>query len=573
MNILRFIPLLVCFIVGFWGVLPSHGAAQNTALLPVLPAAQGTTECPANVLLALARSNAACSRTERNQLCYGNGTVTAELSSSASDFDRPGELMAARDVRAFSVTSDPMGEFSAATLLFQANLIDTQAGRSAVILAYGSATVENLVPVIPEVRVTATGTLNVRRMPQENGEIIQQFPLRTTLAADGRTRDGQWLRVQMPDTGAIGWVSINLITIEGNINSLEIVNVDTPYLRPFQIITLQTGTGDAFCDGAPSSGVLMQTPEAAIVEMTVNGAVLRFSATAHIQAQAGGNMTISVIQGIVIATVGSAEQYIPAGARAMIPLDADGMAAGAPTAAEPFIAADLAGAPINNLPTRVIMPPPATPEQIVTAINTAIESQIMRPTPDPAIEARTRCTRTVTRTINIWAGPATFYEVIREIPADSRVDVVYRVVDSSGTTWYQLRTGGWIQASAVRSSEACGEVPITEVVQPPRTNTLIMETCDTTNGPIRAGQYVTIEFTDGGWETIAEAQEAPRIDPGRISVNTTRLRVYAGAPVQVAPERFYRRFNAEWRAEAGTWRIFAERLTYSLICDITVPAN
>jgi hypothetical protein len=164
--------------------------------------------------------------------------------------------------------------------------------------------------------------------------------------------------------------------------------------------------------------------------------------------------------------------------------------------------------------------------------------------------------------------------VIREIPAESRVDVVFQVADSGGTAWYQLRTGGWIQAAAVRSSEACGTVPSTEVVQPPRTNTLVMETCDTTNGPIRVGQYVTIEFTDGGWETIGDAQEAPRIDPGRISVNTLRLSVYADPPMLIVqPERYYRRFSAQWRAEAGTWRIQSDRLSYSLICDVTVPVN
>ncbi|MEO1289399.1 MAG: hypothetical protein AAFV93_16675, partial [Chloroflexota bacterium] len=108
-------------------------------------------------------------------------------------------------------------------------------------------------------------------------------------------------------------------------------------------------------------------------------------------------------------------------------------------------------------------------------------------------------------------------------------------------------------------------------VDAPMSNTLILETCDTTNGPLRSGQWVTIEFIHGSWRTLGEAQNATTIDRGRITVNQQWLWVDAAPPRQVAEERFYRTFSGSWLAEAGTYRITGGRLTYSVICDVTVP--
>ena len=114
---------------------------------------------------------------------------------------------------------------------------------------------------------------------------------------------------------------------------------------------------------------------------------------------------------------------------------------------------------------------------------------------------------------------------------------------------------------------------MSEVVEYPVYNTLEMESCESTNGPIRAGQWVTITFKDGGWETIREAQRAPQVDPGRVTIDTERLSVYAAEPVPVAPGKYWRVFSAEWEAKAGTVRIVSQRLSYILSCDITVPSG
>jgi len=100
-----------------------------------------------------------------------------------------------------------------------------------------------------------------------------------------------------------------------------------------------------------------------------------------------------------------------------------------------------------------------------------------------------------------------------------------------------------------------------------------LETCETTNGPVREGQNVRIEFTDGGWETQFDAQRAPQIDPGRVKINTDTYRTSSSDAFQAAPERWYRHFYIHWRAEAGTYRVVGERLTYVVTCDLTVPVG
>ncbi len=541
----------------------------------LLPLAQGE-DCRADVLLAFSRANAACGSMERNQLCYGNGTVTALLQSGGTPdgFAAAGDVTAITPLRSVQLTSAQAGAaYAVAALQMQANLIDSQTGRSVTVIAFGNADLRNQVPQLPTVTLVASGTLNIRATPEINGEILRQLPLRATLVADGRTQDNRWLRVQIPDTSAVGWVGVDVVTTDGDLSSLALADVNTPYLRPFQVFTLETPVeGDPPCNGAPRSGILLQTPEATAVELTINGVELRLSATVFIYAQYTGEITINVLNGLVRATANGVAQFVPAGARTRVPLEAF-VPVGAPVPAEPYLAEEIAGMPVNNLPTRLTVPPPSSAEQIAADVAAAEQAQVMLPTPNPTEIARTRCTRTTTRSTNLWAGPGTFYEIIRELPRGTLIDPAVSYRDSGGTEWWQLRNGSWIQAAAVQSSAACGEIPRTEVVQPPLYNRLTLETCDSSNGPIRAGQYVEIEFVDGGWETLAEAEAAPRIDPGRIVVNTLSLPVYADPPRNVAVDRWYRRFFTTWRAEPGTWQIRADRLTYSLICDVTVPAS
>ena len=119
----------------------------------------------------------------------------------------------------------------------------------------------------------------------------------------------------------------------------------------------------------------------------------------------------------------------------------------------------------------------------------------------------------------------------------------------------------------------CDDVPVTTVFDPPPYNRLSIEDCVTHNGPIRDGQQVTIEFIDGKWETLFDAQQAPRIDPGSITINGIELpNISASNPFEVAG-RYFRYFSGTWTSNSGTFRIVGERLTYNVSCNITVPVE
>lgn len=64
------------------------------------------------------------------------------------------------------------------------------------------------------VLATAYGTLNVRSGPGAQFAVIDQLIAGEQLPVDGRTADGAWLRVRLPD-GQIGWLPVFAVIIDG----------------------------------------------------------------------------------------------------------------------------------------------------------------------------------------------------------------------------------------------------------------------------------------------------------------------------------------------------------------------
>lgn len=522
--------------------------------------------CPANVIRSFARAGAACTDIERNHACYGNGEVLGVFDDRNQDtFALVGERAGTGLMQQMIVGGMVNNELSAALMQLQSTIVNTQPGRNVAVIAFGDVTMTNEVPVRPTIRVEANGVLNVRRLPNpESGEIIVQLPLRTTVTANGITGDNNWLRVEVPDSSEIGWVSTEFILQKDGFSSLNVVDVDTPFLRPFQVFSLLTGVDDALCAGTPESGLLLQSPNIEdAIQLTINGVDMQLAGTAFLQSATGDALTIRQIDGVALLQVNMTTYYAVAGSEITVSIAADS------AQTIPFDADSMLGVPVNNLNYRVRIPDPLA--------QTEIDAEIAELTAEPPammVDMSDRpqvCVRVTSTRAIFYAGPGTFHEVIRNVNANTRVYPALRLTDSSGVTWWQLNNGHWILASLVESEGDCDEIPVTELVAPPTYNHLRLETCDTANGPIRTGQYVTVEFVDGGWETFAEARDADRIDPGRITANTQRLYVSADAPQLVQPERYYRSFTAQWYAQPGTYRIVGNRLHYTVICDITVP--
>ena len=235
---------------------------------------------------------------------------------------------------------------------------------------------------------------------------------------------------------------------------------------------------------------------------------------------------------------------------------------------------------LHLLPVSLRLPEAITEDDILRSGGGSIGKRWHRPPPRPAPQPTVDpniCRRETRRTTTLYAGPGDFYEAINELPPARSVEPRLQTTDPDGRAWWQLGSSNWVLAADVRVSGDCAEIPRTQVVPAPRNNTLSLETCETTNGPLRAGQRVTIQFIPPAYETLGEAREAVRIDPGRISIDARTYRTTASDPILIGTigedERYLRRFYINWTAEPGTFRIVGDRLSYEPICTLTVPVE
>ncbi|NDJ75799.1 MAG: hypothetical protein GYB65_06040 [Chloroflexi bacterium] len=536
-------------------------------LLPTSAAAQGPDDCPTNILLAFGRVGAICQNTADEQACLGNGTASATFQAGADSdlrFDTPGDFAGANQLQQISLASTDSWDVT--LLHVRADLVETEQ-RSVALLLFGAVEIENLIPLTPEIMVSGIGTVLIRSAPADDADILAERGLRDTLMVNGRTADSQWLRLINPGTNDLAWISRSVVTSESDFYALSVVDENTPFYRPFQVFNLRTGTDDAWCDEAPQSGLLIQTPNPQLpVLLEINGVTLRMAATAFLQTEADGTLTINVLDGGSEVEVDGMQRYVPAGARSQV---YPGEAPGAP---EPYDSTDLVGLPVNNLPTRVTIPDPLEQAEIDALVTAYFEPE-PEPEPDIPDEAAESCRRVVSRNVSLWAGPGTFYEVINPISVGTRVYPVLQTTDPDGAVWWQLHTGNWIQASAVISTGECDPVPVADIFPAPATNYLSLETCETSNGPLRTGQQVTIDFVPPAFEGLEAAQQAPQIDPGRITVDSQALRMQVSGPIEITEDRYVRTFFATWTATPGPHRIVGKRLSYMVICDMSVPVS
>ncbi len=538
-------------------------------------AAQATAICPPAVLLDFARSSSACFRLERNQACYGNGTVSATYQDEAATgaFTKAGDIERLDQMRVISLTPSE-DEIAIVSLAVQASLKDTEAS-SVMFLAFGNVTLENKVNYLAEVAATAKGTLTIRRTPDINGDILFQLAVNKGVIANGRTADQKWLRVIIPDSQTYGWVATELVSTKQSIDVLSVVDVSTPVLNPFQVVNVKTADA-GLCEGKVAGGLLIQTPNIEeAVSIIINAVEVRLAGTAYLTTLDPGLLTINILDGKAEISNQDTMRFIPAGARLNIPVDSAGAAKDVPATAEPYSAATFEGLPLNNLPKRVKLAEALTPEQITT-LTTEYQNQpvvvITQSTPEP----NRACRYLTLGTSTLWAGPGDFYEAINEIAANARVYPVLQIKDADGATWWQLNNSNWIKAKAVQQLGDCVEIPITDIVPVQPYNIITMETCKTQNGPLRAGQTVTIEFKPAPFENYYDASIALQVDPGQISIDERFQRVTASRPISIGTagtdqERYVRIFSTTWKATGGTHKIISERLAYILSCNITVP--
>jgi hypothetical protein len=229
------------------------------------------------------------------------------------------------------------------------------------------------------------------------GDVVNIADVQTLKLSPMSVDQDQWgvalmkLQANIPDTLPGQNVTFLLF---GDVEITNAVNTDiSPDKKPMQAFYLKTGAGDAQCDEAPESGLLVQTPKGVgEVAFNVNGVDVQMGSTVFFQTTAEQDgMTVSTLEGAAYVTSRKNTQVIVPGTWAkvpvagrMVPLRAAGgkiiqmkmmMADGAPEAPKAykkqFLTMD--SLPLGMLERKIELVPPLSDDQ-VKAINDHVKA-------------------------------------------------------------------------------------------------------------------------------------------------------------------------------------------------------
>lgn len=292
-------------------------------------------ECASIVQEALDYTDQTCSATARNQACYGNLTIEAVPQADATTFkfDAPGDIVDVSMIQTLKLSEMIVPqEWGVALLNIQADLPDTVPGQNVTVLLFGNTTIESAeTPTLP---LSLTEPVDMYSTPDVSSRVVSQLDSSETLRVSGRDVSGDWLRVQLDDS-AVGWILTDDVTVEGDVNTLLVVDATTlagASYGPMQAFYFTSGVGASACAEAPQDGLVIQTPEgAAMITFLINDVSIELGSTAAIHAEPSGSMTFDLLEGGGRLSANGQSVTVPAGARVTIPLDAEGRATGIPT--------------------------------------------------------------------------------------------------------------------------------------------------------------------------------------------------------------------------------------------------
>lgn len=348
--------------------------------LPLAPAREpagasaGSNTCPALVARAFNTAEDSCAGTGTNQACYGHLVLDAQPQPGIStfQFEQEGDIVNVADVRSLRLSSmDPaIGAWGVALMKLQAGIgAADPTDENATILLFGDVEMESAF-MAPSARLEmvthAASNVNVRQEPGLGAAVIASLRPGDAATAIGRLADSSWVQIELPDTGQIGWVYGPLLTSEGDLTTLDVVERPLPYYGPMKAFYFRSGVDDALCPEAPDSGLLIQTPEGiAKVSLLINEINVELGSTVLFRAEPGGEMAVTVVEGSARVTAMGRTQTAPAGSEILVPLDDDGGAAGPPSPPRPYTEAYVRSLPVSHLERPVEIHEPLTEAELL----------------------------------------------------------------------------------------------------------------------------------------------------------------------------------------------------------------
>jgi hypothetical protein len=159
---------------------------------------------------------------------------------------------------------------------------------------------------------------------EKAGDVVNLADLKLLRLTPLNEQTGDWgvamlrLQANLPDTLPGQNVTFLLFGDAEVTNAVNPGDSKTADLHPMQAFYLHTGVGDAACDEAPESGLLVQTPEGVgEVSLTINEVKVQMGSTVFFQADPDtkGDMTVNTLEGAAYLNIGQQTQPVVAGTR------------------------------------------------------------------------------------------------------------------------------------------------------------------------------------------------------------------------------------------------------------------
>lgn len=363
-------------------------AAPVTDLAPASAAG-----CPSLVAEGFNAATLECINLTSGETClgYGAASATARTAVDGFSFSQPGDRAQFSRLDTLRLqtfgTANQTWSVMLASPSFNTDDIEP-VPVTATMLAFGEVSLIDTgdAPAgdFPAATVIATSGMNVRRQPNTGAVVVWQLGAGEEVIATGRTNDEDWIRIVIPNEFAgTGWVYAPYLEVAGGETLLPLVNpgeaapvLTPPEFGPMQSFRLATTPVDASCEGVPDSGVIIQSPNAIAsnIRFRVNGVSLALNGTLFLEAQPGGTLDISVLEGLVTADTGDVPRVAQAGSLISIAMSDTLAPNGAPTVQ------------IYDLPTLLELPLNRLPRQFALGTGGTQTAQpgAAQPTPVPA---------------------------------------------------------------------------------------------------------------------------------------------------------------------------------------------
>jgi hypothetical protein len=325
-----------------------------------IAAAQDTGGCAVDDTTIVEQVDLVCEGVGANEICYGNFEVDAVPYPNVTDFtfEEPGARASLSSIQSLFLTG--VNPENSAWGVAQVRMLVNQGNgtQDVTMLLFGDVNVTNEREPIEGVEaVVISDTAQIFPVaPSQGFPAMRSLEVGTTVIAIARLSNSLWVRIQIPDTGEVGWVFKNALDIEAEpLAALLVEDGNEPHYGPMQAFTYDSGTSPN-CGDTVADGLLIQTPQGvARVSFLINEVAIELTssadgASAFVQANPdGGTMNINVLGGTAYVNANGSTQQVDAGTQTSIPITVDLQPNGAPSSPQPFNAGEIQSIPVLSM--------------------------------------------------------------------------------------------------------------------------------------------------------------------------------------------------------------------------------